>query len=175
MNEKEYLTSIGLAGITPCLAEPDRVIVSGKPNRSLDEVLPYLAALPDVLGFNPETGTLTFRRPRGFITLYSQRIVITQVKDESEGIDLLNTLAEAINATWENRHQITPVTSRKKPAGHLEIYKLLPGTNCKTCGEETCLAFAVGLVTGARNLAECLPIYNEPDYKERRLTLESML
>ena len=175
MSEKGYLTTISVTGITPCLAEPDRVIVSGKPSRSLDEVLPYLAALPDVLGFNPETGTLTFRRPRGFITLFSQRIVITQVKDEGEGMALLNTLAEAINATWENRHQIAPVTSRKKPAGHLEIYKLLPGTNCKTCGEETCLAFAVGLVTGLRSLADCKSIFNEPNYEERRLALESML
>lgn len=175
MTDKEYLASISLIGVTPCLAEPDRVIVTGKPSRSLDEVLPYLAALPDVLGFNPKTGTLTFRRPRGFITLYSQRIVITQVKDESEGIDLLNTLAEAINITWENRRRITPVTSRKKPPGHLELYKLLPGTNCKVCGEETCLAFAIGSFTGARNLVECLPIYNEPDYKERRLTLETIL
>ena len=30
----------------------------------------------------------------------------------------------------------------------LDIYKLLPKTNCKKCGHPTCLAFAMKLATG---------------------------
>lgn len=56
-----FLEAIELTHVTPCLAEPGKVIVTGKPSRSLDEVLPYLASLPNVIGFNPETLTLTFR------------------------------------------------------------------------------------------------------------------
>lgn len=46
----------------PCLAEPGKNIVIGKPDRLLDDVVPYLATLPGVIAYNPETHTLTFRR-----------------------------------------------------------------------------------------------------------------
>lgn len=170
-----YIEAIELTHVTPCLAEPGKVIVTGKPSRSLDEVLPYLAALPNVIGFNPETLNLTFRRPRGFMTIYPNRVSITQVEDAEEGLALFAALTEAINATWENRAALQPVRTRKKPPGHLDLYALLPQTNCKQCGEATCLAFAVGLVMGKRTLLNCSPLQSEQAYLERKIALEAML
>lgn len=37
----------------------------------------------------------------------------------------------------------------------LEIYKLLPRTNCKECGQPTCLAFAMQLAAGKVSLEKC--------------------
>ncbi len=37
----------------------------------------------------------------------------------------------------------------------LQIQKLLPGTNCKECGSNTCLAFAMKLVAKKAELAQC--------------------
>ena len=37
----------------------------------------------------------------------------------------------------------------------LQIQKLLPGTNCKECGSNTCLAFAMKLAAKKADLAEC--------------------
>ena len=37
----------------------------------------------------------------------------------------------------------------------LEIYKLLPKTNCKKCGYPTCLAFAMKLATGKVEVEAC--------------------
>ena len=37
----------------------------------------------------------------------------------------------------------------------LEIYKLLPKSNCKLCGVATCLAFAAGVIKGEKRLAQC--------------------
>ena len=53
-----YLDSIALTRTLPCLAEPGKIIVIGKPNRSLDEVLPYLATLPGLIAYNPDARTL---------------------------------------------------------------------------------------------------------------------
>jgi len=41
------------------------------------------------------------------------------------------------------------------PLSGIEIYKLLPQTNCKECGEPTCLAFAMKLAAGKTELALC--------------------
>ncbi|MBM4432253.1 MAG: acetyl-CoA decarbonylase/synthase complex subunit gamma, partial [Chloroflexi bacterium] len=37
----------------------------------------------------------------------------------------------------------------------LEIYKLLPKTNCKECGQPTCLAFAMKLAAKQAELSAC--------------------
>jgi len=80
MSDNTFLGSIILTHTTPCLAEPGKIIVTGKPSRPLNEVMPYLATLPNVIGYNPEACTLTMRRQPGFITLYAQRVSITQVR-----------------------------------------------------------------------------------------------
>ena len=52
---------------------------------------------------------------------------------------------------------------------------LLPQTNCKQCGEVTCMAFAAALLQQNRSLIECLPLVSDPAFTDRRATLEAML
>ena len=170
-----YLDSITLTRTLPCLAEPGKIIVIGEPSRPLDEVLPYLATLPSIVAWNPQALTLTFRRPRGLMTLYRDKVNITQVKDPAEGLELLDALKEAINAVWERRAALVAVTARKHAPRHLDIWELLPRTNCRQCGEATCLAFAVGLLQQKRELAECLPLMADAALADRRAALEAML
>ncbi|GAB4419428.1 MAG: (Fe-S)-binding protein [Anaerolineales bacterium] len=170
-----FLEAITLTQTTPCLAEPGRIIVTGKPSCILDDVLPYLATLPNVIGFNPEALTLTLRRQPGFITIYRQRITITQVKDVDEGLALLEALKDAINATWEHRHELTPVMKPQKPPRPLDVYAILPQTNCRECGQPTCMAFAVNLLTGKTTLDRCQPLQDNPAFIERKTALEAML
>lgn len=169
-----YLASIALTRTLPCLAEPGKIIVIGKPNRSLDEVLPYLATLPGIIAYNPEARTLTFRRPVGFMTLYADRVYITQVGNVDEGLELLTALKDAINATWDNREQLVAVTVGRRAPRPLDVWTLLPQTNCKQCGEATCMAFAVGLLQHKRNVMECPPLRADEALTDRRATLEAM-
>ena len=170
-----YLESISLIKILPCLAEPGRIIVIGKPDRPLDEVLPYLATLPGIIAWNPETLTLTFRRPHGFMTLYTDKVYITQVVDAAEGLQLFDALKEAIIAVWEKRAELVAMTTKKRAPRHLDIWELLPRSNCRQCGEATCLAFAVGLLQQKRELVECEPLHSDASFADRKATLEAML
>ena len=43
----------------------------------------------------------------------------------------------------------------------LDIYKLLPKTNCKECGFPTCLAFAMQLAKKAVSIEKCPPVTAE--------------
>ena len=45
----------------------------------------------------------------------------------------------------------------------MEIYQLLPKTNCKRCGEATCMAFALKLLTREHRIDDCDPLL-EPKY-----------
>jgi hypothetical protein len=44
---------------------------------------------------------------------------------------------------------------QEKPLTPLEIYKVLPQTNCQRCMLPTCLAFAAGVVAGRNKLTDC--------------------
>ena len=171
----KYIESITLTRALPCLAEPGKIIVIGKPDQSLADVIPYLATLPGVIAYNPETLTLTFRRQPGFLTLYSDKVYITQVKDADAGLEVLDALKDAINATWERRDELTAVTTARRAPRHLDVYALLPQTNCKRCSEATCLAFAVLLIQQKRSLDECLPLQQDPAFSDHRANLEAML
>ena len=183
-----FLDSIALTRTLPCLAEPGKIIVIGKPSRSLDEVLPYLATLPGItpalepqavwcgasVAYNPLAHTLTFRRPAGFMTLYTDRVYVTQVRNADEGLDLLSALKDAINATWDNRQQLVAVTLARRAPRPLDVWTLLPQTNCRQCGEATCMAFAVGLLQHRRTVIECPPLHADEALTDRRATLEAM-
>ena len=169
-----YLDSIALTRMLPCLAEPGKIIVVGKPNRSLDEVLPYLATLPGIIAYNPEARTLTFRRPAGFMTLYADRVYITQLKSADEGLELLAALKDAINATWEHRAELVAMAVGRRAPRPLDVWTLLPQTNCGQCGEATCTAFAFGLLQHKRSVMECTPLQSDEALADRRATLEAM-
>jgi len=170
-----YLDSIMLTKTLPCLAEPGRIIIIGQPNRPLDEVIPYLATLPGVIAYNPETSTLTFRRPHGFMTLHAEKVYITQVVDSTEGLQLFEALKEAVNAVWERREELVAVMKPKSAPRHLDVWSLLPQTNCRQCGEATCLAFAALLIQHKHALEECLPLQRDAAFIERRMALQGML
>ncbi len=169
-----HLDSIALTHTLPCLAEPGKIIVIGRPNRPLDEVLPYLATLPGIIAYNPDAHTLTFRRPAGFMTLYSDRVYITQVSNADEGLELLAALKDAVNATWDNRQQLMAVMAARHAPRPLDVWSLLPQTNCRQCGEATCIAFAVGLLQQKRDVSECPPLRADDALTDRRAALEAM-
>jgi len=170
-----YLEAISLTRTLPCLAEPGKIIVIGKPNRSLADVIPYLATLPGIIAYNPETLTLTFRRQPGFMTLYPDKVYITQVNNTEEGLELLKALVDAVNATWEHRLELVAAMAARRVPRPLDIWSLLPRTNCKECGEATCIAFAVGLLQQKRELAECQPLQVDGAFADRRAALQAML
>jgi len=170
-----FIGSIALVRTLPCLAEPGKLIVIGRPDCSLAAVIPYLAALPGVLAYQPATLALTFRRPRGYVTIYPDKVYITQVDHVAEGLALLEALRDAINATWESRDELTTAASARRAPQHLDIYAQLPQTNCQQCGEASCLAFAVQVILRNRDLPACIPLYQDPAFSDRKKVLEAMI
>ena len=69
--------SIQLVKTVPCLAEPGKIIVFGRPSRTIDGILPLVAAVaPSVVAFNPLAGQLTLRRRPGLITFYADKVMM---------------------------------------------------------------------------------------------------
>jgi len=70
--------------------------------------------------------------------------------------------------------------SEKKKGGvrelsPIDIYKILPKTNCKECGAENCMAFATKIVNREVTLEQCKPLLkkeNEKAYKQLKEMLK---
>lgn len=56
----------------------------------------------------------------------------------------------------------------------IQIYRLLPGTNCRKCGT-TCMGFAVKLIQREAKIEECTPLVEDPKYGEKLSKLRELL
>jgi len=167
--------SIQLVKSVPCLAEPGKIIITGRPSRAIDGILPLVAAVaPSVVAFNPVAGQLTLRRRPGLITFYADKVMITQVTDTTEGLELLETIRDLLNQCWAQRDTIEPVTAARRRPRPLDVWELLPQTNCRQCGEVTCLAFACALLLNKQTVADCRPLMTEPQFAQRRAQLAAL-
>jgi ArsR family metal-binding transcriptional regulator len=67
----------------------------------------------------------------------------------------LKWLRREINSAWENREGIVPCFEGMPKPNLVEILKLLPQTNCRKCGEPTCMVFAARLGEGVQSVDAC--------------------
>jgi ArsR family metal-binding transcriptional regulator len=127
-----------------------------QPDGDLSEVLPYLNTLLKGHQFFRDPPSLTLKYSGGtLITLTSHEIAINIVKDQTEAEEILEWLRQEINATWERRGEIVPSFEVATPPRIFEIFKLLPHTNCRACGQPTCMVFAVQVSQGAQGFNDC--------------------
>lgn len=91
-----------------------------------------------------------------------------------EGLALLTTVRDLVNKTWARRDEIQPKPEGRRVPRPLDVYELLPRTNCRACGEATCMAFAFGLLESRHRAEEC-PSLADPAYAAQRQALAEML
>jgi ArsR family metal-binding transcriptional regulator len=118
-------------------------------------VLPYLNTALKGFQYYKEPPSLTLKLPGKLVTLSARMIAINIVKDEDEAEEILAWLQREINDTWKRRGEIVPSFENAPQPRVLDILKLLPRTNCRRCGEATCMVFAVRLSQGDRTPAQC--------------------
>ncbi|MFC2036970.1 (Fe-S)-binding protein [Chloroflexota bacterium] len=141
----------------------------------LSEVFPYLNAQWKDAIYSPTAKQITFRYEDRSVALKSHEITISNLPDrDSATMELEKILAE-INRIWMDRENLTPLHTARKRLVAMEIYQLLPQTNCKLCGVPSCFAFAGKLTVGEVEVKACTPLFEEPQYSEKRQGLLDML
>jgi len=138
------------------------------------EVFPYLNAELGKCFYNPEMPFLRFIWSGKGITLFSDRIGITGLADEEEARRFVAALRELLAETWSRRAEIKPSHRRGSEIKAVDVYKLLPRTNCGCCGERTCLAFAARLLKQEITMSDCTPLL-EPEWHAARGDLTRLL
>ena len=170
----EFLKSITLCYVAPCMADEKKIRLIGYFDRDITEILPYINAVIKGASYNKGASTLTFAKERRLINLYNMKITIAKADDIIDAWHILDEVKILINKTYKNRVNIKPNHEEKVKVTALQIYGWLPKTNCRACGEATCLAFAVRLLQGEQKLSKCAPLSTELKFAENKIIMQEM-
>ena len=129
-------------------------------DEDIAEVLPYLNTVMRGLQYTKEPPAVLFKVDGKIIVVRAQEIAINKVEDEADAEDTLQWLKERINETWRKRGEIEPRFEPTPRPAIIQILKLLGQTDCRECGEPSCVVFAVELADGVKEPADC-PMLDE--------------
>lgn len=164
--------------LLPCIADPSKYRVIGRIEvENLKDVAPYLARVIPNASYNTKDGWISFKKGQRIITIHRDGFVtMTMITNKEEAMELLKEIEEKAKIAWEKRGEIDISKPLQKTfVGALDVYKYLPKTNCRECGEQSCMAFAVKLLNGERDIKDCKPLFEEKKYMGIRETLISLL
>lgn len=156
-----FLTDIEITFIAPCPAEPEKIRLKGRFSRDVSEVFPYLNAVVPGADYSHEGKWLVLVKEFRRITLYPAEFAMTKALNTTDAMQVLAWLKDLINRTYEARADIVPKFDSRPRPNALQVYKLLPKSNCGECGENTCLAFAAKLLLGEQELGNCRPLQSD--------------
>jgi ArsR family metal-binding transcriptional regulator len=158
----------------PCDPGAERYAARARLTADISEVLPYLNATLRGAVYHPGAKALTWKKGGHNIAFHAYEIATSNVEDRDGAEKEIRGLIDLVNRTWERRAEITPDTNTRQRPTPMAIYKLLPNTNCKQCGDPTCYSFALKLAASQKKLADC-PALLELQYAEKLAALEEMI
>lgn len=138
------------------------------------EVLPYLNGRLKGCQYNKEAPFLRLRHEGHVVTLRPRQAAVSKLADADDARHVLDWVKDLINDTWQRRAEITPSERSAPSLTALQLYQMLPGTNCGACGEPTCLAFGLKLAGEETALDRCSALL-EPQHDEKRAALLQVL
>jgi ArsR family metal-binding transcriptional regulator len=139
------------------------------------EALPYLNARLRSGEYLPDVPALSWRKGQHKIAFWPDRIAVDHLESREQAKALIEELVKLVNDVWDERGDIVPESTSRENLQPLELYRLLPLTNCKICGEASCFNFALKLAAGQIEPDKCKPLFEEVKYGEQRAQIESLL
>jgi ArsR family metal-binding transcriptional regulator len=138
----------------------------------ISEVLPFLHTVLKGSDYIDQNKILTVKREGHLITFRPREVAITKLEGEKEARHVMEELKQIINETFQNRDKIEPDYTMTKELKSSDILKLLPGTNCKECGERTCFAFSFKLIRHELVVSKCAPLFSKEHEEKRKVLLK---
>lgn len=102
--------------------------------------------------------------------LYPDNGVGAPFETREQAGDSIDRLIEFLNDLHARKDSINPDHDKYKPLPVLEIFKLLPRTNCGECGFPTCMAFAAALSKGEVSYIQC-PGLDTPEMGKKLINI----
>ena len=144
-----------------CQADAEGVHCFAHLHQDVSDALPYLNSVLGGFEYLQNPPAVTFRAQGKLIAVHGDKIAVNALKDETEARKIVEWMKNEINQAWDNRAEIEPCTTGMPRPGIIDILKLLPKTNCRECGQPTCMVFATKVAEGAKGAENCPQIQEE--------------
>jgi ArsR family metal-binding transcriptional regulator len=144
-------------------------------DQDITEALPYLNATLGGFEYLKNPPAVTFKVHGKIITVHPLEIAVNALRDEEEAEKILEWLKREVNDAWEKRDEIKPKYEGLPRPKLLEILKLLPKTNCRECGQTTCMVFSVMVAEGVKGPEDCPSLTEEARQKLRDFMAQFLL
>lgn len=158
----------------PCAPGAERYAARALLSVDISEALLYLNATLRGAIYHGAAQALTWKKGGHNIAFHAHEIAISNVEDRDVAVRELDGLVALVNRTWERRDKIEPSHETRQRPAPMVLFRLLPQTNCRACGEPTCFSFALKLAAAQKAPADCPPLH-EPEHAEQLAMLESLL
>ncbi len=118
-------------------------------------LFPYLnAVLKDARFYDkPECIEFIFEGFKGM--LYRDEVIAAAFTGEDQAREFAQHLVDFLNDLNDRKDSLRPDFKKFTPVSVIDIYKILPQTNCRECGFSTCLAFAAALSKKETTIDQC--------------------
>jgi len=138
-----------------CLPGAQSVNAIASLEQDISEVIPYLNSALGGAQCTRTPPSVTFKTEGKLISVQADLITVNGVQDEVQARKIIDWMVREINETWENRESINPHFEQPERPSIANLLVYLPKTNCRKCGDPTCMVFAVRLAEGAKDAAMC--------------------
>lgn len=139
----------------PCEPGAEVWVATVNTAADLSELMPYVNALVEKGDYSPGLPAIVWRQGAHKLFMKPHQFGISNLRDRADAEREIAKVVQFLNETWDKRDGITPDFSTRSRPKVLDVFKLLPRTNCGECGVPSCMAFAVALVEGNHRLDDC--------------------
>ena len=163
-----FLNEIDIDCILPCSTDPTKIRFVAYLKRDISAIFPYLNAILQSAIYHQRRDALVIRKEGRRIILSPYRILGMKIIDENDAREIVAWLKERINYCFRNRGNIEPNFERRPKLTALDIYNLLPGTDCGKCGESTCQNFAKKVASERVDPSQCRELLLKKNLNKQR-------
>jgi DNA-binding CsgD family transcriptional regulator/ArsR family metal-binding transcriptional regulator len=127
----------------------------------ISQLFPYINAVAESASLLEKPPFIRFVLDRYSCGLYPDHGVAASFITSQEALRFLDRLIDFLNDICARRDSLKPNYKKWNPVPILQIFRLLPQTNCRSCGYPSCLAFAAALSTQKTSPERC-PGFSRP-------------
>ncbi len=158
----------------PCEPGAERFTAKARLIADIREIFPYLNATLRGAVYLPDAPALLWKKAGHNVAFHPYEIAVSNAQDREGAQKELDGLIALVNRTWERRAEIEPSYETRRRPVPMQVFKLLPQTNCKQCGQPTCFTFALKLVASQQKLQDCPPLF-EPQHADKLAALQDII
>ncbi|HEX7467937.1 MAG TPA: (Fe-S)-binding protein [Methanobacterium sp.] len=152
----------------PCIVAENMIRVLMQLDSEIGEIIPLLITKypPGKVNYIENKKILTLNIYERLVTLYpSGKISMNKTIDKDDALEVVTEIMKVINEAYNeiksgNVTNYDEIKEKLSKIGPLALYNCLPKTDCEECGEKTCMAFAIKLLSGDEELDKCKPLTN---------------